>query len=362
MREVVAVAMSGGVDSSVTAAILKKEGYEVIGLTMKLFGEEVLGPNSSQVCGANTAAMEAKKIADALGIPHHTVHLEDKFRKDVIDPFIDTYLAGRTPIPCAVCNKRMKFDALFSAGEELGARLMATGHYVRREVTADGTVRLFRGADAKKDQSYFLFSLSLRQLKRTLFPLGGMEKDEVRTMAASIGLHVAEKAESQEICFIPADDNYINFINRQRGNPTEPGDIVNTEGKVLGRHQGIFRYTIGQRRGLGIPADKALYVLKLDAANNQVVVGYKEELNASGLIASDVNWIIPPASEEPLQALVKIRHNAPLASAWVNPLPDNRVEVRFEQFQKGIAPGQAAVFYDDDVMLGGGWIRESFTL
>lgn len=360
MKETIAVAMSGGVDSSVTAALLKKEGYNVIGVTMKLFGKEVLGPDSSQVCGANSAAEEAKRIADSLNIPHHTVHLEEKFRQDVITPFIETYVEGRTPIPCALCNKRMKFDALFKYGEELGATMMATGHYVRQEIDPDGTVKLYRGADAKKDQSYFLFQLSPEQLRRTLFPLGGMEKERVRAIANELGLHVAEKAESQEICFIPADDNYINFINRHRDEPVVPGDIVNREGKVLAQHEGIYRYTIGQRKGLGIAADRPLYVLKLDAVENRVIVGYKEELDANGLIAAEVNWIIPPASEEPLEALVKIRHNSPLSPGMIHFLPENSVEVRFQEYQKGVAPGQAAVFYKDDVLLGGGWIRESF--
>ena len=360
MKEVVAVAMSGGVDSSVAAAILKKEGYEVIGLTMKLFSTEVLGPESSEVCGANSAAEEAEKIADFLEIPHYVVPLEAEFQTQVIDPFIDTYLEGRTPIPCAVCNKKMKFDALYAAAEERGASLMATGHYVKKEIGPDGSVRLYRGADDKKDQSYFLFRLSPQQLRRTLFPLGNLEKGVVRSMASELGLHVAEKAESQEICFIPADDNYIKFINRHRAEPPTPGEIVNTEGKVMGRHEGIYRYTVGQRRGLGIPADRPLYVLKLDPEKNQVIVGYKEELDAIGLIAEEVNWIIPPSSGDPVKALVKIRHNAPLAPAVVFPMPGNRVEVRFHQHQKGVAPGQAAVFYDGDVLLGGGWIRESF--
>jgi len=342
----VVVAMSGGVDSSVCAALLTDDGFDVIGITMQMSG-----PSDSK-------AEAAKKTADKLGIEHRLLNFRDIFREKVIGDFCEEYKGGRTPNPCIKCNKYIKFGALLKEARRLGADYIATGHYARIEFDAQRKRYLLKkGIDSRKDQSYFLYTLSQEQLKQALFPLGAFTKDRAREVAQEKGLAAAESSESQEICFIP-DNRYGEFLKGcipERAH--KPGSIVNKEGKVIGEHQGIIFYTIGQRKGIGIADREPLYVASIDRESNAIAVGRKKEVHSDELIAEDVNFISVDRLEAPMKVEVKVRYLHPPASATVVPQDKNKVRVKFERPQWAITPGQAAVFYRGDIVVGGGTIE-----
>ncbi|HEY3025101.1 MAG TPA: tRNA 2-thiouridine(34) synthase MnmA [Pyrinomonadaceae bacterium] len=364
----IAVAMSGGVDSSAAAAILKAQGHDLVGFAMQLWNQrrginvdENGEPLPSRCCSLDDV-YDARRVAEQLGFPFYVLNLERDFERDVVQPFVASYLSGETPIPCVACNSRLKFASLDRLASSLGCEKVATGHYARVEHdTAANRYRLFRGRNAQKDQSYFLWELTQEQLSHALFPLGDMSKPEVRGVARSSNLAVADKAESQEICFVP-DGDYAGFIDRylEAEDATDdlpgPGKIVDTSGNVLGQHTGIHRYTIGQRRGIGIAAERPLYVAAIDAAKNQVVVSHEEGLLSTEFAATGVNWIAFDAPAEPVRADVRVRYRHQAEPALIEPLGNGRVRVKFDQPQRAITPGQATVFYRDDEVLGGGWI------
>ncbi len=342
----IAVAMSGGVDSSVVAALLQQQGHEVLGITMQLFAPER--------AGAGTPAHDGALVAAQLGIPHHLVRFEQQFRAEIIDNFINEYRQGRTPNPCVLCNRRIKFGLLLETARDLGADLLATGHYARKLVEPDGRGRLQVAANRAKDQSYFLYGLSQAQLQQVLFPLGEIaSKEEVRRLAGEFRLSVADKGDSQEVCFIPGDD-YIAFLETQGLRPLA-GEIVHVSGKVLGRHRGTHCYTIGQRKGLGIGWSEPLYVVAIDVQRNLVVVGEQPQVLAPGLLATELNWITPPPADSfSTRCKIRYRHQPVACQVWL--AADNRCRVRFEEPQKSVTPGQSVVFYQDDCVLGGGII------
>jgi tRNA-specific 2-thiouridylase len=344
----VVVAMSGGVDSTVAAALLLAEGYRVSGLTMRIWDVEPLADGQDP-----PHIGDARKVAADLGIPLHVVDLRKEFQQQVIAPFCHEYLAGRTPNPCVLCNRAFKFRRLLQEVDRLGGDALATGHYAR--IVRDGGLRILaKGSNRHKDQSYFLFTLTQQQLQRVLFPLGKMSKDEVRAHAERLGLHVAQKGDSQDICFIP-DGNYVDFLERQSDVAGAEGSIVHVSGKVLGKHRGAYRYTIGQRRGLGIAWPEPLYVVAIDAGRREVIVGEVEHLKIDRLVTTGSNWIVPQP-QRPLRARCRIRYRHQEAPCTLVVLDHDRTEVRFDEPQTGVTPGQAAVFYDDDRVLGGGWI------
>lgn len=356
----VIVAMSGGVDSSVTAALLVEQGYEVIGISMQVWDYTKFSApdgNAFGSCCSLDDIHDARRVAEQLGIPFYVVNFEQEFQQLVIDDFVATYFRGQTPNPCVRCNQWIKFELLMNKARELSADYLATGHYASIQQGEDGLYRLFRGSDARKDQSYFLFTLTQDQLAMTLFPLGDMTKQEVRELATRYGLKVAQKSESQEICFIP-DDNYARFLEEARGTGHLSGNIVDSDGKILGQHSGTYRYTIGQRRGLGIAHTEPLYVIGLDTARKEVIVGHEQELYCSGLLATNVNWITPVNNDLP-ELTCKIRYRHHPVPCRVQLLAGNDVEVRFLKDEKSVTPGQAVVFYDGAVVLGGGWITEA---
>lgn len=360
----VAIAMSGGVDSSVAAALLKEQGYDVVGFSMQLYdqtrgGAEAAGRAYGRCCALEDL-YDARQVAARLGIPHYVVNFERDFERLVVRSFIEDYRDGLTPSPCVLCNSRMKFDHLTRLAEDVGASHVATGHYAR--ITPDpqtGRHLLRRGFDADKDQSYFLFELRQEQLARAMFPLGELDKDEVRRLAHRYGLAVAEKADSQEICFVP-DGDYAGFVGRSLGIEGQEaalaGDIVNSEGQIIGRHRGIHHYTIGQRRGLGIAHPAPLYVIDLQPRERRVVVGERSKLAKKSFHAAGVNWIAVAGPHQPVRATVKIRSRHPGAEASVTPRGGGSVEVVFDEPQMAVTPGQAAVFYCEDKVLGGAWI------
>jgi tRNA-specific 2-thiouridylase len=382
--ETIAVAMSGGVDSSTVAAMLRAEGRNVIGLTMQLWNQRRLAghagmPESVQGrCCSIDDVYDARRVAETLGIPYYVVNHEERFERDVVRPFVEEYLAGRTPIPCSLCNNHLKFDQLLVVARQIGADQIATGHYAK--VVFDERLNrwlLKRPADKSKDQTYFLFGLTQEQLSRTLFPLGGMTKPEVRELARKHNLVIAEKPDSQEICFVPGGD-YKRFLEaylaEQGDRPARiaeekiagemvAGEMVTSDGKVIGEHAGVHNFTVGQRKGLGVATGSPLYVIQIKNDTRQVVVGKDEELYSRTLRACRVNLISTAELREPMRVAVKIRHKHQPAPAIVEPAAESagpdEVRVIFDEPQRALTPGQAAVFYDGDIVVGGGWIENS---
>jgi tRNA-specific 2-thiouridylase len=349
----IVVAMSGGVDSSVAAALLAEQGHDVIGLSMQLYDQR--GTGTFGTCCTLDDLYDARRVADAIGIPHYILNFERQFQDTVISNFVREYAAGRTPLPCAHCNSALKFATLLDRARGLGAEQVATGHYARVEQSSTRRWLLRRSADPDKDQSYFLFSLNQDQLARASFPVGRLKKTEVRAQARRLGLKVADKPDSQEICFVP-DGDYAAFVARKEPAVARAGVIVDTAGKVLAPHQGVHRFTVGQRKRLGVSGPAPLYVLKIEAESGQITVGPRAALDRTTLWASGVNWVSMDAPTGWLPVSAQIRHRHRPAAGRVRALDADRAEFVFDTPQPAITPGQAVVFYDGDLVAGGGWI------
>jgi tRNA-uridine 2-sulfurtransferase len=354
----VVVAMSGGVDSSVVAALLAREGYDVVGVTLQLY-DHGAALRKKGACCAGRDVRDARRVAERLSIPHYVLDYEERFRRRVIEDFASSYAKGLTPIPCVRCNERIKFADLLTLARDLGADILATGHYVRRVEGADGP-ELHRAADPARDQSYFLFRTTREQLEMLRFPLGGMEKGAVRALAAELGLEVADKPDSQDICFVPGG-NYAHIVEAIEPGAGRPGDIVDETGRVLGRHPGIIHFTVGQRKGLGLSGGtEPLYVLALDAARARVVVGARDALRVRSIILREVNWLSSVA--ESFDCTVKVRSTRAPVAARVIPGDGGSAEVELPHGESAVAPGQACVFYEGSRVLGGGWIAKAETV
>jgi tRNA-specific 2-thiouridylase len=363
----IAVAMSGGVDSSTVAAMLRADGHNVVGLTMQLWNQRRLAGREGMPeavtgrCCSLDDVYDARRVAETIGIPYYVVNHEDRFERDVVRPFVKEYLSGRTPIPCSLCNNHLKFDQLLTVAQQIGADAVATGHYARVEFDEENGRWLLKcPTDRAKDQTYFLFGLTQEQLSRTLFPLGGMTKPEVRELARKHGLALAEKPDSQEICFVPGGD-YKNFLDAylsEQGEsfPETAGELVTTDGRVIGEHGGIHNFTVGQRKGLGVATGSPLYVLQIKGDTRQVIVGDQENLYSRTMITRKINLISIEELREPMRVSVKIRHRHEAAAAVIETTGDDKIRVTFDDAQRAITPGQAAVFYDGAVVVGGGWI------
>ena len=363
----IVVAMSGGVDSSVAAALLAEQGHDVIGVSMQLYPSTPSG-RSGQAPGVPVSDRaygtcctlddlhDARRVAQAIGFPHYILNFESRFNEAVVSNFVREYVAGRTPIPCAHCNSDVKFSALLERATGLGAGALATGHYARIVRDEAGTCHLLRGLDHGKDQSYFLFSLTQEQMARAMFPVGHLDKETVRTHARRLGLRVADKPDSQEICFVP-DGDYAAFVEREAPELTRPGAIVSEGGRVLGTHEGVHRFTIGQRKGLRLSSSDPLYVTHIDAAAARVTVGPKAALGRASLTASGVNWTSGTTPAGWRRVAAQIRHRHAAAPARVRALDAARAELEFDEPQTAVTPGQAVAFYDGDEVVGGGWIE-----
>jgi tRNA-uridine 2-sulfurtransferase len=349
----IVVAMSGGVDSSVAAALLAEQGHDVIGLSMQLYDQS--GSEAFGSCCTLDDLHDARRVAALVGFPHYILNFERQFQETVISNFVQEYTSGRTPLPCAHCNSDLKFSTLLDRAHGFGARVVATGHYAVVDRRADGRWLLKRSVNREKDQSYFLFSLTQDQLAGAMFPVGSLTKQQVRAEAHRLGLTVADKPDSQEICFVP-DGDYASFVARKAPAAARAGAIVAESGERLGTHDGVHRYTVGQRKGLGISATAPLYVLRIDAESREVVVGPKASLDRASLTASGVNWIAADAPADWLPVAAQIRHRHAAAPGRVRALDAGRAEFVFDTPQPAVTPGQAVVFYDGDVVIGGGWI------